>query len=90
MSKKNKREGKGESISFFNWFVTLIFSILPGVNILFFIITIAGARRQAKRSFAVAGLVLALILGIAAAVMLFWFSDAIVDFLNGVIEKVPQ
>ncbi len=90
MSKNKKREGKGESISFFNWFVTLIFSILPGVNILFFIITIAGARRQAKRSFAVAGLVLTLILGIAAAVMLYWFSDVIVDFLNDLIEKAPK
>ncbi len=90
MSKNKKRESKGESISFFNWFVTLIFSILPGVNILFFIITIAGARRQAKRSFAVAGLVLTLILGIAAAVMLYWFSDVIVDFLNDLIEKAPK
>ncbi|MBQ4451745.1 MAG: hypothetical protein II912_05170 [Clostridia bacterium] len=87
MSKKHKKADAPESVSFVNWFVTLIFSIIPGVNILFFIVCIAGARTRAKRNFAVAALVLALLLGIALSVLLFVFTDNLVDFLNGVLEK---
>ena len=90
MSKKNRKQQgivKAEPpISFFNWFVTLIFSFLPGVNILFFIITIPCARTVTKRNFAIAGLVLSLILLIAFTLALIFFSDWIVDSLKSLLE----
>ena len=45
MSKENRGVRR---VSFLNWFFTLIVSILPGVNILFFIITIAAARNASR------------------------------------------
>ncbi|MCR4622119.1 MAG: hypothetical protein K5663_08565 [Clostridiales bacterium] len=85
MSKEKKKNEKG--ISFINWFVTLIFSWLPAVNILFFIFTIAFARTRSKRNYAIAGLVLALILAIAASVMIFWFSDTVVGWLKSILPE---
>ncbi len=87
--KKKKQRGvvKAEPpISFFNWFVTLVFTFLPGANLLFFIIMIPCARTQTKRNFAIAGLVLSLILLIASSLALFFFSDWIVDRLKGLLE----
>lgn len=86
MSKKIKGEVR---ISFFNWFVTLIVSLIPAVNILFFIITMAAARTRAKRRFAAAALVLTMLLLAAAAIMLFFMSDRIIEWCNTVLAEAP-
>ena len=80
------REKGIRSISFFNWFVTLIFSIIPGVNLLFFMLTIAGARTASKRSFAVAALVLSLILLIGACVTVIFFGEAFVRWAEALLS----
>ena len=87
MSKEHKNKSRTPAISFINWFITLIVSLIPGANILFFIFTIALARTPSKRNFAIAALVLALVIGIALAVTLFWFSDSLIDFFNKILAE---
>ena len=87
MSKKDKAPTR---ISFFNWFVTLIMSLIPGVNLLFFIITIGAAKTQVKRSYAVAALVLALILALLFVIALFFMSDVIIEWLNGILVTAEE
>ena len=84
------REKGMRSISFINWFITLIFSIIPGVNLLFFILTIAGARTASKRSFAAAALVLSLILLVGACVVVIFFGEAFVDWAEALLSEAEM
>lgn len=83
MSKKEIRK-----VSFINWVITLIFSAIPGVNIIFFLFTIGCARNASKRSYAVAALVLTLIFTIAACVMVFCFGDTVAEWANKLTAAV--
>ena len=91
MSKKKNKAANVPDISVFNWFITLLISVIPGVNILFFIFSISFARTATKRHFAVAALILSLLLIAAAAIMLWFFSYSIVKWANSVLsEAAPQ
>ncbi len=84
------KESRGvRRVSFLNWFFTLILSAIPGVNILFFIITIAAAHNASKKSFAVAALVLSLLVLIAACALVFFFGDAFVRWAEELLKEVP-
>ncbi len=86
MSKENRGVRR---VSFLNWFFTLIVSAIPGVNILFFVITIATARNASKKSFAVAALVLSLLVLIAALAAVFFFGDEFVRWAENLLKDVP-
>ena len=86
MSKENRGVRR---VSFLNWFFTLIVSAIPGVNILFFVITIAAARNASKKSFAVAALVLSLLLLIAACALVFFFGNDFVRWAENLPKDVP-
>ncbi len=86
----SKKEKNVPQISFINWIITLICSIIPGFNILFFIIVAASAKTKSKRTYAAAALVLTLVFLIVAAVAVVFFSDKIVDWARSVLAaKVP-
>lgn len=53
--------------SILNWMGTLILYAIPGVNIIFLILSIIFAKSGAKRNFAIAGLLLCIL----SAVLLF-------------------
>ena len=53
-----EKTNKYRKVSVWNWMGTLILFSIPGVNILALILTIIFAKAQAKRSFAIASLVL--------------------------------
>ena len=92
MSKKKKHntEVSGEKvISFVNWFFTLIFSVLPGINLVFFILTIGFARTKSKRRFATAALVLSLMLLISLGLMLYFYSPEIIKWCEKVLAEEP-
>lgn len=59
-----EKSSKYRKVSVWNWMGTLILFNIPGVNIIALILTIILAKAQAKRSFAIAWLLLSLI-GIA-------------------------
>lgn len=92
MSKKKKKhsEYSGEkAISFVNWFFTLLFSILPGVNLVFFILSACLARTASKRRFAAAALVLTLVVLIGLVLMLFFYSNEIVQWCETILAEEP-
>ena len=53
---------KYRKVSVWNWMGTLIIMAIPGVNIIATILFIIFAKAQAKRSYAVANLILALVI----------------------------
>ena len=59
-----EKSSKYRKVSVWNWMGTLILFNIPGVNIIALILTIILAKAQAKRSFAIAWLLLSII-GIA-------------------------
>ena len=87
MSKKSKPT-YNPPISMFNWFITLLLSIIPGVNILFFIFGISFAKSPSKRSFCLAALVLALLIIAAVVIASLLEADAIIKWCNDILDKV--
>lgn len=85
------RESRGvRKVSFVNWLITLIVSIVPGVNIIFFIFSIMLAKNPSKRTFATAALVLSLILLIAACVAIIFFGAQIADWAEELLKELPE
>ena len=87
MSKKKNKATYNPPISMFNWFFTLLISIIPGVNLLFFIFGISFAKSPTKRSFCLAALVLTLLLIAAIAIAVWFFSPEIVDYLKEILPE---
>ena len=81
------KEKNVKKVSFFNWFITLIFSLIPGVNLLFFIGTGMFARNPSKRTYAVAALVLTLIVLIALCVLIIFFGTEIVNWAEELLKE---
>lgn len=79
-----------KKVSFFNWFITLIFSIVPGVNLLFFIGTGMFARNPSKRTFAVAALVLTLIILIGLCIAVIFFGNELVEWAEQVLQETEK
>ena len=78
MSRAEAR-AKRKPVSIINWMLTIIMSIIPGVNIIGFIATIIFAKNRSKKTYAAAALILcavAIILTIAAFLI---FGDKIVE-----------
>ena len=70
---RSEKTTKYRKVSVWNWLGTLILLSIPGINIITLILTIILAKAQAKRSFAIAMLLL-MILGaalICAAFLIF-------------------
>ncbi|MBR3928946.1 MAG: hypothetical protein IKJ65_08105 [Clostridia bacterium] len=84
------RDRNMKKVSFFNWFVTLIFSLIPGVNLLFFIGSSMFARNPSKRTYAAAALVLTLIILIALCVGVIFFGNEIVEWAEKVLAEAEK
>ncbi len=82
---ENKRSRK---VSIWNWMGTLILSAIPGVNIIAMILFIIFAKAPSKRSYAIAFLLLTLILALLGCAALIIFEQEIAllaDRLRGVM-----
>lgn len=84
------KEKNVKKVSFFNWFITLIFSLIPGLNLIFFIGTGMFARNPSKRTYAVAALVLTLIILIAVCVGVIFFGNEVVEWAEKVIAEAEK
>ena len=58
-----------------NWLGTLILFSIPGVNLIFLILTIIFARSSAKRNFAIAGILLMLLFAALILAAFIFFPD---------------
>ncbi len=77
MAKTGKR-----TPSVLNWMGTLILYSIPGVNLIFLILSAIFARSSAKRGFAIAGILL-LLLG---AILLFAAFAVFPDYFNNLAD----
>jgi len=84
------REKNVKKVSFFNWFITLIFSLIPGVNLLFFIGSSMFARNPSKRTYAASALVLTLIILIAICVGVIFFGNESVEWAEKVLAEAEK
>lgn len=82
---ENKRSRK---VSIWNWMGTLVLSAIPGVNIIAMILFIIFAKAPSKRSYAIAFLLLVLILALLGCAALIIFEQELAllaDQLRGVM-----
>ena len=72
--------------SVLNWMGTLILYGIPGVNLIFLILTIIFAKSAAKRNFAIA----ALLLAVLCAVLTFAAFAVFPDFFTRLGEQIRE
>lgn len=66
-----EKKGKSKRVSVWNWLGTLILLGIPGVNVIALVLFLIFSEAQAKRSFCIAYLILALLgLALVCAVLL--------------------
>lgn len=73
--------------SILNWMFTLLVCAIPGVNLLFLILSAIFAKTHAKRSFAIAGILLFLIVFVLVGAAFAIFPDyftRLADTLRGI------
>ena len=68
------RSGKNRP-SVLNWLGTLILFCIPGVNLIFLILSIIFAKSSAKRNFAIAGILLMVLCALALFAAFIFFPD---------------
>ena len=89
MSRSDVKKPRNNRVSVINWIGTLLLSAIPGVNVIAWILMIIFAKRQAKRSFAIAALILAVLCVILYFVAFIAFGDHLVEFAQQLTESVP-
>jgi hypothetical protein len=65
-----------------NWVGTIILSLIPGVNIVSFIIWIVAGKVPSKRNFAIGALIVSFLLVLAYLVVIMFFADPVLRFLT--------
>lgn len=73
---------KYRKVSILNWMGTVFVSVIPGVNIIAMILFIIFAKAQAKRSYAIACLLLMLLFAALACAALIIFHTQIAEFAD--------
>jgi len=82
MSRSEERI-KRKPISIINWILTILLSVIPGVNIIGFIAMIIFAKNRSKKNFAIASLILIVLLAVLFVAAFLVFGDQIVEFAKG-------
>ncbi len=77
-----ERKYRSQRISVLNWMGTLLLCAIPGVNIIALILFIILAKSQSKRSFAIAGLVLMVIVAALICAAFLVFPNELADLAN--------
>ena len=87
MSRAEAR-AKRKPVSILNWMLTIIMSIIPGVNIIGFIATMIFAKNRSKKTYAAAALILCVVFVVLFIAAFLIFGDKIVDLVSklGTVE----
>ena len=75
-----ENKSKYKKVSVWNWLGTLILCSIPGVRLIALILFIIFAKAQSKRSFAIAMLVLDVLVGALAFAAVLVFPDQLAQF----------
>ena len=89
MSRPVPRKTRSNRVSVLNWLGTLFLSIIPGVNIIAWILFIIFCKPQPKRSFAIAAIVLSVLLCVLVIAAFFVFGDQLVEWAQKLAASVP-
>lgn len=79
---REEKKYRNQKISVLNWMGTLLLCAIPGVNIISMILFIILAKSQAKRSFAIAVLILTVILAALVCAAFLVFPNELSDLAN--------
>ncbi len=85
---RSEEKSRRKPISVINWILTILFSIIPGINIIGFIATIIFAKSRSKKNYAIAALVLVLLAAVLFVAAFLVFGDKIVEFAKNL--NVPE
>lgn len=86
-----KKKEKGiQKISIMNWIGTLIICSIPGINILAFLTYAIFSKAQAKRSFAIASLILIILLAAVICAVFLIFPEQLAQLASSLRGSLPQ
>ena len=88
MSRPVPRKMRSNRVSVLNWLGTLFLSIIPGVNIIAWILFIIFCKPQPKRTFAIAAIVLSVLLCALVIAAFFLFGDQMAEWAHKLAESV--
>lgn len=80
---------ESHSVSIINWMLTILVCSIPVVNIIAYILFIIFARVRSKRKFAIAGLILQILLIVLAIVAIVFFPEWISKLAEWVRSLLP-
>lgn len=86
MSHSDDMPKRKKGISVVNWMLTLLVSAIPGVNLIFFILTLIVSKTRSKRTYAAAALILTVAFLALSAAAFVVFGDEIVEFARKLNE----
>ena len=77
----SREEGRSrrKPVSIINWMLTIILSIIPGINIIGFIAMMIFAKNRSKKTFAAAALILCILFAVLFIAAFLVFGDEIVE-----------
>lgn len=84
MSRAAERIAREQQISVFNWMLTLLISMIPGVNLIVWIAWQFMPVKKMRKRFALAALLLTILLAIAFFVCFMVWGPQIVEWLESV------
>lgn len=85
----SREEGRirRKPVSIINWMFTILFSIIPGVNIIGFIATIIFAQNRSKKTYAAAALILCVLFAVLFVAAFLFFGTEIVELAGRLNAK---
>jgi ABC-type amino acid transport system permease subunit len=92
MSRPITKKTRSNRVSVLNWLGTLFVSLIPGVNIICWILFIIFCKPQPKRSFAIAAIVLTVLLAVLYCAAFFAFGDQLTQWaaqLAATVQPAP-
>ena len=77
----SREEGRSrrKPVSIINWMLTIILSVIPGINIIGFIAMMIFAKNRSKKTFAAAALILCILFAVLFIAAFLVFGDEIVE-----------
>ncbi|MBQ4089202.1 MAG: hypothetical protein IJC56_04895 [Clostridia bacterium] len=79
---RTEAKARRKPISIINWMLTIILSIIPGVNIIGFIAMMIFAKNRSKKTFAAAALILCVLAAILFIAAFLFFGNKIVELVS--------
>ena len=69
-------------VSIINWMLTIILSVIPGVNIISFIAMMIFAQNRSKKTYAAAAFILCVLLVVLVIAAFLFFGNEIVELVS--------